>query len=34
MSNVAIAILAIVVWGIVTAVIDAYKQTKDYTDNE
>ena len=34
MTNVAIAILAIVGWGIVTAIIDAYKQTKDYTDNE
>jgi hypothetical protein len=34
MTNVAIAILAIIVWVIISAVIDAFKQTKDYTDNE
>jgi hypothetical protein len=34
MNNIAIAVIAIVMWVIISAIIDALKQTKDYTDNE
>jgi hypothetical protein len=34
MNNIAIAVIAIVVWVIISATIDVLKQTKDYTDNE
>jgi hypothetical protein len=34
MSNITIVFIAIVVWVIISAVIDAIKQTKDYTNNE
>jgi hypothetical protein len=34
MNNIAIVFIAIVVWIIISAAIDAIKQTKDYTDNE
>jgi hypothetical protein len=34
MNNIAIAVIAIVMWVIISAIIDALKQTKEYTDNE
>ncbi len=34
MNNIAIAVIAIVMWVIISAIIDALKQTKEYIDNE
>jgi hypothetical protein len=34
MNEITIVFIAIVVWVIVSAIIDALKQTKDYMDNE
>jgi len=34
MNIIAIAVITIAIWVIISAAIDALKQTKDYTDNE